>query len=289
MIVLLLAVLGLCFGSFVNALVWRTHERAKLLEKRDDQASPSKSKQAAREEKELHDLSIWRGRSMCPHCRHVLAPKDLVPVLSWLSLRGRCRYCHKKIEDTPFAELLMPLVFVASYLWWPATLHGVAVFQFVTWLIFIIGFVALTVYDLKWLLLPNIFVYPLMALAASRVVVLATDFHLGWTEVIGAVTGVLIVGGLFYVLYVASGGSWIGGGDVKLGVVLGLLAGGPMHSVLLLFTASLAGVVFAVPQLVSGHAMRKTQIPFGPFLILAALVVQLFGSSLVDWYERLLA
>src|SRR5665213_2769212 len=96
MIIALLALLGLVFGSFVNALVWRLHEQEVLLEKRK---KPSK--------KQLEKLSILNGRSMCPHCKHELAIKDLVPLFSWIALKGKCRYCGKPISwQYPVVELL---------------------------------------------------------------------------------------------------------------------------------------------------------------------------------------
>lgn len=287
--VLVLVVLGLLFGSFVNALVWRVHERQQVLERASERGRSGAPNPTTKEQQTLRDLSLVRGRSMCPHCHHTLAPKDLIPVVSWLTLRGRCRYCHEKFDDTPVAELLTPTLFVLSYLWWPFALHGVGVFLFGLWLVFSVGFVALTIYDARWLMLPDRIVFPLLALAVAQVTILATYYHEGWTAVIGAAAGMLIIGGLFYLLFFISNGTWIGGGDVKLGAVLGLLAGGPMHSVLLLFIASLGGLVFTLPQLATGKAGRRAQIPFGPFLILALIVVQLFGSSMVGWYERLLA
>src|SRR5579859_6630448 len=127
MIVVLLIVLGLCFGSFVNALVWRLHEHRNFVNE----------------------------RSECTHCHHVLAPKDLVPVVSWLLLRGKCRYCRKPIQDTPVAELLVPALWVVSYVYWPHALYSsLGLFTFVAWLLFVVGFVALAIYDFKWFLLP---------------------------------------------------------------------------------------------------------------------------------------
>ncbi|HEY8999433.1 MAG TPA: A24 family peptidase [Candidatus Saccharimonadales bacterium] len=289
MTVLVLVVLGLLFGSFVNALVWRVHEREQILEHAAKRAKDKAPELTAKEKQTLRGLSMTRGRSMCPNCYHPLAPKDLIPVVSWLALRGRCRYCHKKFDDTPVAELLTPLLFVVSYIWWPFALHGSGTFLFGLWLVFGVGFVALTLYDARWFILPDRIVFPLLALAVAQVAVLATYYHEGWAAVVGAAAGMLIISGLFYLLFMLSNGTWIGGGDVKLGAVLGILAGGPMHSVLLLFVASFAGLVFTIPQLVTGKAGRRAQVPFGPFLILALVIVQLFGSSMVGWYERLLA
>src|SRR3712207_2755294 len=90
---------GLCLGSFVNALVWRIHEQDILREK---------ERLSSADKQRLEKLSISKGRSMCMHCGHELAAKDLVPVFSWLYLRGKCRYCKHVIPDSPVAELLVP-------------------------------------------------------------------------------------------------------------------------------------------------------------------------------------
>ncbi len=283
-----LVLLGLSLGSFVNALVWRLHERAKL---EDTIAHRKKGSgvPTSKERQRLADLSMWHGRSMCPHCQHPLAARDLIPVFSWLFLRGKCRYCQRPIDDTPLPELVTPLIFVASFLWWPMPFHGIGLLTFIFWLIFVVGFVALALYDFRWMLLPDKMVYPLIGLAVIELILQLLHFHAGLHVLVDAGAGVLVVSGLFFVLYVASGGEWIGGGDVKLGILLGILAGDALRGALLLFIASLAGVLFAVPQMTRGQAGRKAHIPFGPFLIFGLLVVQLFGSGVIDWYARLLA
>lgn len=259
MILLLLIVLGLCLGSFVNAFVWR------LRKKKD-----------------------WvKGRSECPHCHHQLAAKDLVPVVSWLWLRGRCRYCHKKIEDSPLVELALPALFVLSFLFWPVPLESsIAITEFIAWLVFLVGFLALAVYDLRWFLLPDKIVFPLIILALAQVITF-TSYTGEWKLLTDALIGALVVSGIFYLLFQLSKGTWIGGGDVKLGIVLGLLAGGLFEGFLLLFAASVAGMLAALPLIAQGKAHRKTQLPFGPFLIIGLIVVKLFGVDIIDWYSGL--
>jgi len=92
---------------------------------------------------------------MCPHCKHPLAAKDLIPVLSWLQLRGKCRYCKVPIEDTPLPELGVAALFVASYIWWPMEFTTMGKVNFIAWLIVLVGFMALIIYDLRWLTLPT--------------------------------------------------------------------------------------------------------------------------------------
>ena len=260
MTIVILILLGLCFGSFINALVWRLHE------KRD-----------------------WVSeRSECPHCHHVLAAEDLIPVLSWVYLRGKCRYCKKPIPDSPLVELSLPILLVISYVFWPAHLSGVGLFSFVLWTIFLVGFVALAVYDLKWMLLPDVIVFPLVILAVIQVLGTAVFFGGGWESLAASLGGVAIISGLFYLIYRVSHGSWIGFGDVKLGVVLGLLAGGPLPAVLVLLVASLMGTAFSLPLVLAGKAGRKSQLPFGPMLIAGLIVVVLAGKAIIGWYSGLL-
>lgn len=279
-VAIVLAVLGLVFGSFVNALVWRLHEREEPEEKGNSRKERPRN------------LSMLTGRSMCTHCGHELAAADLVPVLSYLWLRGRCRYCRKPIEDTPLAELLTAVVFVVSYLWWPTSLEGdgftVSKVLFVLWLAFVVGFVALAIYDIRWFLLPDRIVYPLIVLALIQVALRVFAFGGGWPVVAEAAWGVLFTAGLFFAIFEVSDGAWIGFGDVKLAIVLGLLVGGPIRALLLLFIASLLGSLVAIPLLVRGRATARTPLPFGPFLLAATVVVVLFGSHITAWYANFL-
>jgi leader peptidase (prepilin peptidase) / N-methyltransferase len=268
--ILALVVLGLAWGSFVNAFVWRLHElETKKLSK-----------------KQKRELSILRGRSMCVHCKHELAWYDLLPVLSWLLLRGKCRYCGKKIEDTPIVELATAALFVISYLSWPYGLEVAGWVLFALWLVFVTGFVALAVYDIRWMELPNKIVYPLNVLVALQVVVRAIVVDDFSGTVVGALLGLTVIGGLFYLLFQLSGGKWIGGGDVKLSFTLGPLVGGGVASLMVIFFASLIGTLVALPFMARRSLKVSSRIPFGPFLILATMIVYLYGERIIDWYSQ---
>ncbi len=278
MIILLLVVLGLCLGSFINALCWRIHEQSVV----------SSSKLTKKKKGYLIDLSISHGHSMCPKCHHKLAVVDLVPVLSWVVLRGRCRYCHQSISvQYPLVELITVGLFVGSYLLWSRPLAGIHLFEFIVWLGILVGLIALALFDTLWQLLPDRIVYPLIYITLAELIVTAVWSHQALETILGGVWGVLVLSGIFYVLYAFSKGKLIGGGDVKLGIVLGLLVGGPLSSILVLFLASAGGSLTAVPLLLSGRVRRNSHIPFGPFLIAAAIVAQLYGSSIIDWYRNL--
>ena len=269
MIIAILIVFGLCLGSFVNALVWRLHQQ---------------SKKGAKHNKEL---SILKGRSMCPHCKHELAARDLIPVLSWLGLKGKCRYCHKAISaQYPLVELVTAGLFIASYIWWPNDLKGLQIAIFVLWLKLLVGLVDLTVYDLKWFLLPNRIVYPCSLVALLISILNIVDASGPLMALINVVLAVLVGGGIFYILFQVSKGKWIGGGDVKLGFMLGLVAGTPARSLLFIFLAAVAGSLISLPLLYSHRLKRTSLIPFGPFLIAGAVVVQLFGANILHWYSH---
>lgn len=268
MILVVLAALGLVLGSFVNALIWRVRAQ-------ETAAKPNK------------DLSILHGRSMCPSCRHTLQALDLIPVISWVALRGKCRYCHKPISRLyPLVELLTAALFIVSYLFWPEVIIGQQQLLFAFWLIFVTGFVALLVYDARWMMLPNRIIYPLMVLAAGQWLAVWWIYGLSGQQLLDIGLSVLVAGGIFYVLFQVSGGKWIGGGDVKLGFLLGLLIAKPVHSFLLLFMAALLGSLVSIPLMIVGKAGRKTRIPFGPFLLAGGFVVMLFGAAIIGWYQR---
>lgn len=267
MIIALLVIVGLALGSFVNALVWRLHEQ-------------SGKKRPAKE------LSVLKGRSMCPHCKHTLAARDLVPVISWIALRGKCRYCGKPVSrQYPLVELATALVFALSYIWWPVVFTDTQTVLFVLWLLLVTGFMALVVYDLRWMLLPDRILSPLGAIALVWAVVTVASADKPAIACLNVVGAVLIGGGVFYALFQVSKGKWIGGGDVKLGWILGLIAGTPARSVLFIFLGALLGSLISVPLLLTKRAKRDTVIPFGPFLILAIILVQLFGHDILSWYK----
>lgn len=275
MIVAALIVLGLALGSFVNALVWRVRQQ----ELESAKKKPNK--------KYLEQLSISKGRSICPHCKHQLGAGDLVPVLSWLYLRGKCRYCQKPISaQYPLVEATTAALFVVSYIWWPINWGDAQAVLFGLWLLLLTGLMALLVYDLRWYLLPDRIVRPLAALASIMAIVAIATSHHALTAFLNTVLAVAIGGGIFYVLFQVSSGKWIGGGDVKLGWVLGLILATPARATLMIFLAALIGSAVSIPFLATKRLKATSTIPFGPFLIIATIIVQLFGHAILLWYRR---
>lgn len=274
MIVFVLFVLGICFGSFVNALVWRLHKQIN-----------SKAKKPKKE------YSILNGRSMCPHCKHTLKWYDLVPLLSWLSLKAKCRYCKKPISaQYPLVELIGGLVFVLSYLLWPINLTTSAgVYSLVSWLVASVGLLALAVYDFKWMRLPTIISLVLIVFC----VVSRTGFIFFYESniknaLLAWAMSVAIAAGFFFALYIISKGKWIGDGDITLGLILGTILADPILAMLLIFLASVLGLVFSLPTLSSSKNKLKTQIPYGPYLIASTFILVLYGQKMVEWYKTLI-
>lgn len=282
-----LFVLGVLWGSFVNALVWRLHKQEELAEQHLG-TKTSKVKKPKVAEKSA-DYSILRGRSMCPHCRQKLAARDLVPVLSWLQLRGKCRYCHKPISrEYPLVELLTGLIFALFYLGWPFSLSGLHLIWFLYGLVYLVFFVALAVYDAKWYLLPDRLVFPLTVVALSQVIV-SSIWLQSWDALWQPFAGAGIIFGFFWTIFQISKGEWIGGGDVKLAVSLGLIAGTPLRALLVVFVASLLGTIVSLPGLLAAKKDGWTRhVPFGPYLLAGCFLVMLFADRIIDWYQRTL-
>jgi prepilin signal peptidase PulO-like enzyme (type II secretory pathway) len=299
LIVIALIVFGLIFGSFVNALVWRLHAQQELEDKLAGlKAEPvvkatikNQRLKQERLEKEHREKSIAHGRSLCSKCSHPLAIIDLIPFFSWLFLRGKCRYCHQPIEDSGLTDLLVPVLFILSYIFWPQPFHGYGLFSFALWLVFLVGFVALAVYDIRWFILPDKIVWPLVALALVQVVVHVIVFDGGRATVASALWGVAIGSGVFLALYATAERlkrEWIGFGDVKLGIALGLIVGGPLEALMLLYLASLIGLAVSLPMMARKRLKRESLIPYGPFLLLACVSIVLSQPVLIGWLKRLL-
>lgn len=272
MTILMLILLGLCLGSFVNAFVWRLHE----LETKKKLTNSQKKA-----------LSLLHGRSMCVHCHHELTWYDLLPIVSWVALRGKCRYCRKPISwQYPLVELITTGLFVASYAAWPFGFMTAGVALFALWLAFLVGFMALTVYDLRWMQLPNKIVYPIIGLAIVQVFVRTLLENNPVDIATGAFLGFLVIGGLFYGLFQISGGNWIGGGDVKLAFMIGPLVGSATGAIMVIFFASILGTLVSLPLLAKKSLKANSRIPFGPFLLLATIVVYLYGERILNWYTQ---
>jgi leader peptidase (prepilin peptidase)/N-methyltransferase len=279
--VIVLIWLGLAFGSFINALVWRVHEQSK------NKAQKTKHKKQSVANK---NLSIITGRSQCVHCGHILGWKDLIPVFSWLYLKGKCRYCGKPISwQYPVVELALAFVFVGSYIWWPGGVHGAGDWVlFITWLLTSVGLMALLVYDARWMILPNRIIYPTLLIAVAGRLVYLVGFEANKPRQLAAwFLSLLVASGIFWVLFIVSRGRLIGYGDVRLGWITGTVLARPAESFLMIVIASLMGTLFVLPDLITGKKSAASKLPYGPFLIVATFAVLIFGSDFMNWYTHL--
>lgn len=250
------AVFGLIIGSAINAFVWR-----------------------------LYVGRSWtRGRSECPDCGHALAAKDLVPVASWLLLRGKCRYCKEPIKDHPIVEAVTAVAFGLSvYAMAPVTAVGAVMLGL--WLTALVLLIVLAAYDARWMILPDKVMLPLGLVAVVQLVFIALSSG-KLAAVVGPLTAAIVAGGGFLLLAVGTRGRALGGGDIKLAFVMGLLLGLKATALAMLVAFNVAAVVGLV-LIGTKRRRRKDQIPFGPFLVLGTVVAAIYGQQIIQWYLRL--
>ena len=153
------------------------------------------------------------------------------------------------------------------------------------WLVAVVFLAALFLYDLKWALLPNVLVFPLIGIGVFWAAVYYSFLAPGPIAYIatGIIGGLASVAGLYGALYYISKGEWVGFGDVKLGIFMGLVLGWQQGLLAVVLANGIAFLVI-IPGLISGKLTRKTRIPFGPFLIIATVVALLFGNQLIYAY-----
>jgi leader peptidase (prepilin peptidase)/N-methyltransferase len=254
LLIFLFALLGLIVGSFLNVCIDRLPRNE----------------------------SIVYPPSHCAICQHKLAVKDLIPVFSYLRLRGRCRYCQASIPRKLFwVELATGLIFALLY-WHYGLSAELGVMAFYACL-----FIIIFVIDLEHGLILNKVVYPGMVVALL-LALLPRPWLTQWivtgvaNAALGGAAGFVI---LFLIAIVSRGG--MGWGDVKLAALIGLATGFPLVFFSLIMGAILGGIV-AVALMIAKKRNRRETIPFGPFLALAAMITLLWGSNILNWYLGLM-
>ena len=234
---------GLLIGSFLNVVIARVPE----------------------------GRSLWRPGSACPGCGAAIAWHDNIPILSFLALRGRCRACSVPIPwRYPIVEALTAALFAAAAWRFGPTLDAVTAAALLA------GLVAITVIDLEHQIIPDVLSLP--GILAGVLANLATG-RLPWLE---SILGVLVGGGVFLAIILVSGGG-MGGGDMKLGAMLGAFLGWKVV-LLSMLVAVVAGGILAVALMATGVRGRKDPIPFGPFLALGGAVGLFWGERVLRWY-----
>lgn len=280
-VTILLFVIGAVLGSFAGASVWRI--RARQLEFDKNQGSEY-CKNEYKRLKKLLSYKLTNDRSRCLSCNHELAPKDLIPVYSWLSLKGKCRYCNKNIGHFEFIiELSLAIVFALSYIFWPFSLTSeLDIFRFVVWLVICLILAIMFAYDAKWFLLPDSLLNGLIIIGLFWSLYQFSSANYSADALYSIIGSVAILSGLYLFIYLISRGRWIGFGDVKLGLGLALLLADWKLAFMALFAANLIGTIMVLPGILSGKMKRMQHIPFGPLLIAGFVLVFMFGNNMLS-------
>lgn len=218
--------------------------------------------------------SIISPPSHCTTCDRNLGVLDLIPVFSYLFLKGKCRGCGLKISPIyPFMELVTGVLFVLAYVILGITPELIVAILFISMLVII------TVSDIAYMLIPNKVLLPFaIVLLGLRMFVQLTPW---WDSLLGAVVGF----GVLYLIAVVSKGG-MGGGDIKLFFVLGLVLG-TLNTLLTLFFAALIGSIVGIIFLRRTKQGRKTPVPFGPSIAVAAVMSYFWGAEFIAWYTNL--
>jgi leader peptidase (prepilin peptidase)/N-methyltransferase len=278
-----LVLVGAIFGSFAGATVWRLRAGQLAFDKKNKE--PYDRAEYARLKKLIGKKSL-EDRSQCLHCGYQLKWYDLIPIMSWLSLKGKCRTCKHAIGWFELAmEVGVVAFFVLSYLLWPGGITtGLAVAHFVLWLVAGVIMAMLLAYDAKWFLLPDRLTIALAVVGLAIVGVTLAGSADVVATLLGASGAVAALAGLYGLLYVVSKGRWVGLGDVKLGVGLGLLLLNWQVAIIALFLANFIGCLVVIPLLVTKKIQRNAHIPFGPLLIVGAVLAWFFGWHILNFY-----
>lgn len=232
---IIIFVLGTCVGSFINMLVYRTARRYDL-----------------EKEKYRNDQ-----RSFCDFCGRQLRWYENMPVVSWVIQKGKTRCCGKKLPlEYPLVELGMGIIFL---------IIGPSV-----GLVIAVLLVFSTIFDLKYMILPDFTTYIL--------IVIAVIFYHNWLSGLGAFLFLLI-------LYLVTKGKGMGFGDVKLAMFMGLFLGFP-KIVVAFYLAFIIGAVVGVGLIGFRIRKRNQPIPFGPFLILGTVLAYYWGNKIMYYFSR---
>lgn len=253
---------GAAVGSFLNVVIYRVPEK----------------------------LSLLHPPSRCPTCHHPLRPYDNVPVLGWMWLKGRCRYCRTPISPRyPLIEALTGGLFLIAFWQFELSWATVSAWLLLSWLI------CLTFIDLDTLTLPNTLTQSgvVLGLIMQTAVVYPQST---WTislaaqgllsAILGAVLGLWVFEAIGFVGSLLTGKTVMGGGDGKLAALLGAWLG--WQSMLLSsFLACALGALIGGSAIALGLISRRHPIPFGPFLAMGAVIALFWGDRLIAWYLQL--
>ncbi len=264
-IAVILFYIGAGLGSFLSVVIYRTR----------------------------HEIAgIFLGRSQCSHCHKNIMAIDLIPIISYVGLQGKCRYCKEKISPMyVWIEIISGLICMLIYFKFPfmgrefsaivPTIDSSIFFNFIRYEAVSLTLIAIFFYDLLYQEIPDIFTYVgiLLALIGNMV----SGNPLPQNYITGAACGAIF----FELQLLISRGRWVGTGDVILGLLMGIILGWE-KLIVALFIAYLMGAVFSIGLLITKKASIGSKIPFAPFLVTGTILSVLFGSQMIDWYLRVL-
>lgn len=261
-------VLGLCLGSFVNMLVYRTAIKYEL--------NPSVLRTSPFDKGE-----IKKSRSFCDGCGRQLKWYENIPVVSWILQNGKTRCCKKKLPLAyPIRELMMGILLIFNFKF--LILNQFQILNFQTFFLFFIESIIIVflvfsaAFDLKYMILPD---FSTVILLACTVILLIIG-RLQEPPLQNIFTG-LVVMVFFWFLHLITRGKGMGMGDVKLVFFIGLFLGW-QKTIVALYTAFIVGAIIGIVLMILNKAKRKTEVPFGPFLILGTFVGWWWGNEI--WY-----
>jgi len=246
--VVLIFILGLIVGSFSNVCIYRIPRNE----------------------------SIVYPASHCPKCHSNISPKDNIPLLSYILLKGRCRNCKSKISiQYPIVELLTGLIYLIIYL-----IYGLSI-QTLIYIILSSALIIIAFIDLNEQIVPDVISLPGIVIGS-----IISSF-VTYISFINSALGILAGGGI--ILTIGLAGSVIfkkeamGGGDVKLVAMIGAFLGW-RYIIISLFLGFFLGALAGIILILSKIKSREDVIPFGPFIVLGSLITLLWGEKIISWY-----
>lgn len=267
--------IGLIVGSFLNVVIFRLPNQ--LYTRWRTEAKSLLSIESSKESNQT-DTLIWPN-SRCRDCCHPIRLKHNVPVISYLILRGNCRYCSSKISPQyPIIELLTGIIITLSIVQFGLTINGLLAIIFSTSLIALAGI------DFREKLLPDQITLPLMwiGMLANTQGIFVPLIE----SIIGASVGYLSLWSIYWIFKLITGKDGMGYGDFKLTAALGAWLGWKMLPLIVLVSSGL-GALVGISAIILGLKSQNSQLPFGPFLAISGWLAMIWGDSILLWYTSL--
>lgn len=244
-------ILGLIIGSFLNVVVLRLKANEKFV----------------------------RGRSHCDKCDHILKWYENVPLLSYVFLLGKCLKCKQNISlQNPLVELITGCLFLIVYL-----INGFNILSLIFYFVVISFLIIIFIYDLKYyLILDKVSIPAIVFVFLFQIIFLILGYQT-FNHFLFVILSGVIGGAWFALQFFLSKGKWVGGGDIRLGFLMGLILGWP-GILVALGLAYVGGTIILLPFVLIQKKKMKSQIPFGTFLVPATIAVMFWQGQIIEWY-----